>query len=345
MKHRFSTDRVFQASDYERLPYIRWLARREKPEYNQEHYLSFSEIFEFRAYLSEALIINRHQDRKFFEMWLERLKSIVSQNLYNKIKVFASPNVSHTLPMYLTDIALSGCIDINCHFFMKGFNSEKPNIVDFYNNWPSQRLAKIFESLNNINVIYQNDLISPLQIMELAYSMFGHDTFPETGIKISRRKMIPREFRTPFKNKNIEDYTNYGNDFVTEKSLGIEPWNSRRHLENINNVFLHNQENYIKSFLQTLGDEIKYISPSVVFFNDFISWNRNNNGYISVMNSVIHSQLVINLFFSKNNPLKIQMQNYSLNNIQDKSFREKLVSNIKNFYGINLVQQIFNKLD
>ncbi len=129
MKELFSLDRVFEYSEYEKLPNAHWRGKRERPEYSKGNLLSFSEIFEFRAYIRESKLINDHNDARFLEIWLDRLKERLSSNLFEKIKIYSNPKIPHQIPIYITDIALSGSIDINCNFYYK--SGAKKCLIDF----------------------------------------------------------------------------------------------------------------------------------------------------------------------------------------------------------------------
>ncbi len=268
-KARFEEHGVFGLSEYERLPDLLCSKDRSFRGNSDTHFLSLAEIFELRAYINELRIIRLHGDEEFVDDWLERLKDVLSERALGLLRDWAKKRYLDSHFMYITDLALSGTIDVlSCFYASRPLNADVE--YGFYRNWPSHRLARIlnwiFGEQSLLNLWDPNHACAERYTV-LGQHLFGHETFPFTGIGPAVRPIIPRSFRSPFSGSNLLQSMEEPTQLMTALRRG-DSWTAESHREAVYEIFTANTRAYLSSYLG-FGDTRRR-GPLLMVFDDFV---------------------------------------------------------------------------
>jgi hypothetical protein len=275
---------LFEATDYERVPRQQWVkGRGALPDDLDRYFMSLVDILELRAYSYELQVLQQLGDRAFRADVLDRATEALSPNASAVLRSWNDKDYAPFHLRYITDIALSGAIDPNCcyHHFaespdpdQEGYDSRPTVKVDFQRNWPSYRMAALLSLLaDDWTILTDPDRATARFYTEVGQYLFGAETYPFTGMSMTQRSMIPRRFRGPMESPLPKGRT-WDPELpspLTDMLVGNPraEWKPEIYLEELNQVFTHNQQAYLQSFTKQ-GEHPGFVEPRTYILKDCV---------------------------------------------------------------------------
>lgn len=345
-------DSVFDAHEYEHTAAIS--LRRDHYELNGQFQFSLVGLFELRAYMREFAEIRRFNDKEFERVWLKNLKSkadgdTILSPIYDFLCFFAQQNVHWPWFIYLTDIALSSPIDLNCNLIAHSPGRvRKSRRFRFSELWPTCRFDRLLSyAMESPNILADPKKCTSEHAIRIARHFFGENTAPYTLINSCVRNMIPRERRTSSEKFEVTDLINY--DYNATVDPFIKPENvftSASYHNEINHIFSSNQKSYADSFLQFPSNAI--CLPRMILLDDYVSWSgdrptaQNSNNqllyseapHISFLVDLIQSQRETSLF--KGNAI-VDLAD-SIDRLANRSVVKQIFEKLGDRYGESLLK-------
>jgi hypothetical protein len=227
-------------------------------------FFSLVEILEIRARLAEAIFL-RENDEAFLEILWTRIEEPTASNLRYCLSRFPSP----WFLLWVTDIALSGCLDVTS-VYHSGWDE-----VDIARELPSYRLAAILRDFQHFAppfLTFEPRKFELDEVLSMGRLLFGPSNCPINQLKLFVGPLWEDNFWTPH-----DFIVNENRGALLAKTEKLLATNSLSYLARYRDIGLDITFDWIKKSIRLncknyadlfMGEGESYIPPLLVFFRD-----------------------------------------------------------------------------